>query len=82
MNPAFSIAHMKRMIPMFHSISKQVCLSVTVGDTMSLSSFSQLREIIIADIKRTGSEETDIMDMMGKAALYVFAVLEWPVGCV
>ena len=80
MNPAFSIAHMKRMIPMFHSISKQVRLTVTVEDIMSLSSSCQLREIIIADIKRTGSKETDIMDMMGKAALYVFAFLEWPVG--
>ena len=56
---------------------------ITVEDTMSLSSFPKLREIIIADIKRTGSEETDIMDMMGKAALYVlFAFLEWPAGWV
>ncbi|KZV63341.1 cytochrome P450 [Peniophora sp. CONT] len=51
MNPAFSTAHMKRMIPIFHTISKQ------------------LREILAADIKRTGREETDIVEIMGRAAL-------------
>ncbi|KZV72136.1 cytochrome P450 [Peniophora sp. CONT] len=55
MNPAFSIAHMKRMIPVFHAVSQQ------------------LRDIIASDIKRTGHEETDIMDMMGRAALELIA---------
>ncbi|VDB90079.1 unnamed protein product [Peniophora sp. CBMAI 1063] len=55
LNPSFSAAHMKRMIPIFHSISKQ------------------LRELIAAEIKRTGSGDTDIMDMMGRAALELIA---------
>ncbi|KZV71438.1 cytochrome P450 [Peniophora sp. CONT] len=51
MNPAFSIVHMRRLIPLFNSLSKQV------------------RELMTADIKRTGRAETDVMDYMGRLAL-------------
>ena len=51
MNPAFSIAHMKRLIPLFNNLSKRV------------------REIMTADIKRTGRAETDVLDYMGRVAL-------------
>ncbi|KZV66085.1 cytochrome P450 [Peniophora sp. CONT] len=51
MNPAFSIAHMKRLIPLFNALSRQV------------------REIMTADIKRTGRTETDTLDYMGRLAL-------------
>ena len=51
MNPAFSTAHMKRLIPLFNALSKQV------------------REIMAADIKRTGRAETDVLDYMSRVAL-------------
>ena len=54
MNPAFSTAHMKRLIPLFNALSKQV------------------REIMAADIKRTGRTETDVLDYMGRLALVRF----------
>ena len=51
MNPAFSIAHMKRLIPLFNTLSKQI------------------RETMTADIKRTGCNELDALDYMGRVAL-------------
>ena len=51
MNPAFSIAHMKRLIPLFGTVAKQA------------------RQVMAADIKRTGRTETDVLDYMGRLAL-------------
>ena len=54
MNPAFSIAHMKRLIPLFGTVAKQA------------------RQVMAADIKRTGRTETDVLDYMGRLALVRF----------
>ena len=42
---------MKRMIPIFHSVCKQ------------------LREVLVADIQKSGREETDVMQYMSRGAL-------------
>ncbi|VDC02059.1 unnamed protein product [Peniophora sp. CBMAI 1063] len=51
LNSAFNISHMRRLVPLFNALSKQV------------------REIMMADIKRTGRTETDALDYMGRVAL-------------
>ncbi|KAG6915250.1 hypothetical protein DXG01_012524 [Tephrocybe rancida] len=66
LNPVFSIAHMRHMIPMFNDVAKKVSTLRNPGGDRSI--FDQLEATIRSKLTN-GAQEIDILHWMGRAAL-------------